>query len=47
MPGVALKADITHVRGLDKGYANLNTEYMLTNDTDSTNVYTLKLDSAF
>ncbi|MBC7191207.1 hypothetical protein [Marinobacter sp.] len=47
MPGVALKADITHVRGLDKGYANLNTEYMLTNDTGSTNVYTLKLDSAF
>ncbi|WP_417538794.1 hypothetical protein [Marinobacter sp.] len=46
-PGVAIKADITHVRGLDKGYANLNTQYMLSNDTSSTNVYTLKLDSAF
>ncbi|MFP3977002.1 hypothetical protein [Marinobacter sp. KMM 10035] len=46
-PGVAIKADITHVRGLDKGYANLNTQYMLSNDTNSTNVYTIKLDSAF
>ncbi|WP_309044627.1 hypothetical protein [Marinobacter sediminicola] len=46
-PGVAIKADITHVRGLDKGYANLNTQYMLSNDTSSTNVYTIKLDSAF
>ncbi|MCK0163499.1 hypothetical protein [Marinobacter sp. S6332] len=46
-PGVAIKADVTHVRGLDKGYGNLNTTYMLSNDTESTNVYTLKLDSAF
>jgi hypothetical protein len=46
-PGVAIKADVTHVRGLDKGYGNLNTAYMLSNDTESTNVYTLKLDSAF
>lgn len=46
-PGVAIKADITHVRGLDKGFGNLNTGYMLTSNTDSTNVYTLKLESAF
>ncbi|WP_417502189.1 hypothetical protein [Marinobacter sp.] len=46
-PGVAIKADVTHVRGLEKGYANLNTAYMLSNNTESTNVYTLKLDSAF
>jgi hypothetical protein len=46
-PGVAIKADVTHVRGLDKGYGNLNTEHMLFNDTDSTNVYTIKIDSAF
>ena len=46
-PGVAIKADITHVRGLQKGAGNLNTEYMLTNNTNSTNVYTLKLESAF
>ncbi len=46
-PGVAIKADITHVRGLEKGYGNLNTVYMLNHDTNSTNVYTLKLDSAF
>lgn len=46
-PGVAIKADITHVRGLEKGYGNLNTAYMLSNTPNSTNVYTLKLDSAF
>lgn len=46
-PGVALKADITHVRGLKKGYGNLDTAYMLTENPNSTNVYTLKLDSAF
>ncbi|MDN6319984.1 MAG: hypothetical protein ACTHYN_03565 [Marinobacter sp.] len=46
-PGVAIKADVTHVRGLDKGYGNLNVEHMVFNDTDSTNVFTLKLDSAF
>ncbi|SOB77634.1 hypothetical protein SAMN04488490_3458 [Marinobacter sp. LV10R510-11A] len=46
-PGVAIKADVTHVRGLEKGYGNLNTTYMLSNTTNSTNVFTLKLDSAF
>src|SRR5690554_5387429 len=46
-PGVAIKADVTHVRGLQKGSSNLNTTYMLTSNTDSTNVYTLKIDSAF
>ncbi|MGC8120372.1 hypothetical protein [Marinobacter sp. VGCF2001] len=46
-PGVAIKADITHVTGLQKGFGNLNTEYMLASDTNSTNVYTLKIDSAF
>lgn len=46
-PGVAIKADITHARGLDDGPGNLNTPYMLTTNTDSTNVYTVKIDSAF
>ncbi|MDO6441518.1 hypothetical protein [Marinobacter sp. 2_MG-2023] len=46
-PGVAIKADVTHARGLDKGYGNLNTVYMLSDNTTSTNVYTLKIDSAF
>lgn len=46
-PGVAIKADVTHVTGLQKGFGNLNTQHMLTSDTDSTNVYTLKIDSAF
>ncbi|WP_061330886.1 hypothetical protein [Marinobacter excellens] len=46
-PGVAIKADITHVRGLDKGFGNLNTAYMLESNASSTNVYTLKIDSAF
>lgn len=46
-PGVAIKADVTHVRGLDKGYGNLNTAYMLSDVPSSTNVFTLKLDSAF
>ncbi|MFO8141399.1 MAG: hypothetical protein R6T87_05830 [Marinobacter sp.] len=47
-PGVAIKADITHVRGLENGFGNLNTTYMLLNsNTNSTNVYTVKIDSAF
>jgi len=46
-PGVAIKADITHVRGLEKGFGNLNTTHMLTSNPNSTNVYTLKIDSAF
>lgn len=46
-PGVAIKADVTHVRGLEKGYGNLNTAYMLAEAPNSTNVFTLKLDSAF
>lgn len=46
-PGVAIKADVTHVRGLEKGFGNLNTPYMLSNTPNSTNVFTLKIDSAF
>ncbi|QFS88738.1 MULTISPECIES: hypothetical protein [unclassified Marinobacter] len=46
-PGVAIKADITHSRGFDKGTGNLNPSYILTSGTNSTNVYTLKLESAF
>lgn len=46
-PGVAIKADITHVRGLKDGYGNLNTAYMLANNPESTDVYTVKIDSAF
>lgn len=46
-PGVAIKADVTHVRGLEKGFGNLNTPYMLSSSPNSTNVFTLKIDSAF
>jgi hypothetical protein len=46
-PGVAIKADYTHSRGFEKGTGNLNPSYILASGTDSTNVYTLKIDSAF
>lgn len=46
-PGVAIKADITHVRGFDDAPGGLNQDYVLANEKNSTNVYTLKLDSAF
>ncbi|MCR8914547.1 hypothetical protein FDP08_11285 [Marinobacter panjinensis] len=46
-PGVAIKADITHVRGFEDSAGGLNPAFVLTSDNDSTNVYTLKLDSAF
>ncbi|HLT13720.1 MAG TPA: hypothetical protein VK006_06450 [Marinobacter sp.] len=46
-PGVAIKADITHSRGFDKGTGNLNPAYILASGTNSTNVYTLIIDSAF
>nr|BBJ05830.1 hypothetical protein YBY_36790 [Marinobacter nauticus] len=46
-PGVAIKADITHSRGFDKGTGNLNPSYILASGTNSTNVYTLKIESAF
>ena len=45
--GVALKADVTHVRGFEDAAGGLNPAFVLTNDDESTNVYTLKLDSAF
>lgn len=46
-PGLAIKADITHSRGFDKGTGNLNPSYILASGTNSTNVYTLKIESAF
>lgn len=46
-PGVAVKFDVTHSRGFDKGTGGLNPAYILTSGTDSTNVYTIKIDSAF
>lgn len=46
-PGVAIKADITHSRGFDKGTGNLDPAYILATGTNSTNVYTIKIDSAF
>ncbi|MGO1500347.1 MAG: hypothetical protein ACTHWH_03560 [Marinobacter sp.] len=46
-PGVALKADVTHITGFDKAAGGLNPAFVLTNDDDSTNVYTVKLDAAF
>ncbi|WP_444713798.1 hypothetical protein [Marinobacter sp. NSM] len=46
-PGVAIKADVTHSRGFDKGTGNLNPSYILASGTNSTNVYTLKIESAF
>ncbi|WP_242634382.1 hypothetical protein [Marinobacter salicampi] len=46
-PGVAIKADVTHVRGFEGSAGGLNPAFILANDDDTTNVYTLKLDSAF
>src|SRR5690554_879225 len=46
-PGVAIKFDITHSRGFDKGAGGVNPSYILSSGTNSTNVYTIKLDSAF
>ncbi|WP_372964264.1 hypothetical protein [Marinobacter sp.] len=46
-PGVAIKIDATHSRGFDKGTGNLNPAYILATGTNSTNVYTIKIDSAF
>lgn len=46
-PGVALKADVTHVSGFGEAPGGLDQSYVLSSGKDSTNVYTLKLDSAF
>ncbi|MBL3555963.1 MULTISPECIES: hypothetical protein [Marinobacter] len=46
-PGVAIKMDVTHVRGFEDAPGGLNQDYVLVNEKNSTNVYTLKLDSAF
>lgn len=47
-PGVAIKGDVTHVTGFDDNEAGgLNPAFVLTEDDDSTNVYTVKLDAAF
>ncbi|WP_166256180.1 hypothetical protein [Marinobacter salicampi] len=46
-PGVALKADFTHARGFEEAPGGLNQTDVLEQGINSTNVYTLKLDSAF
>lgn len=45
--GVAIKGDVTHVRGFETDPNGLDDIYVLTSNTNSTNVYTLKIDSAF
>lgn len=45
--GVAIKGDVTHVRGFETDPNGLNAAYVQGSETNSTNVYTLKIDSAF
>lgn len=46
-PGVAIKADVTHARGFERNPGGLDPQYVLGTGRNSTNVYTLTLDSAF
>ncbi|MBK1873210.1 hypothetical protein FE848_08245 [Marinobacter sp. 1-3A] len=46
-PGVAIKGDVTHVTGFENAAGGLDAAYVLPAGKNSTNVYTLKLDSAF
>lgn len=46
-PGVALKADWTHVTGFEDGPSGLDAQTVLAEGIDNTNVYTFKIDAAF
>lgn len=46
-PGIAIKGDVTHARGFEGAAGGLNAEYVMADKSDSTNVYTFKIDAAF
>ncbi|WP_298452185.1 hypothetical protein [uncultured Marinobacter sp.] len=46
-PGVAIKGDVTHVTGFENAAGGLDASYVIPAGKNSTNVYTLKIDSAF
>lgn len=45
--GIAIKGDVTHVKGFEQNPGGLDATYVFTNGEDSTNVYTIKIDAAF